>query len=96
MALREKLFEAEVQNRDLRGKMRDAVTLTPESASQRKRKRDAVLSQSGKAQEHTRAADASTLASKVEAKTNVIMGELEVLTSVRTGNVIREHLTTNR
>lgn len=95
MTLREKLFEAEVQNRDLRGKMRDTVTLTPESASQRKRKRDAVFSQSGKAQEHTRAAEGSTLASKVEAKTNLIMGELEVLTSVRTGNVIREHLTTN-
>lgn len=93
--LREKLFEAEVQNRDLRGNIKDTVTLTPENASQRKRKRESIASvssQSRKAQEHARAAEGSTLASKVEAKTNLIMGELEVLISARTGKVHHENL----
>lgn len=97
-ASRDRVFELEVQNRDLRENMQDRVNLSTENPSQKKRKRNAtesVSSRSERAQEHTRAAERSTLASKLEAKTSLIMEELEVLISTRIGNVHNEHSTTH-
>ena len=83
---------------------RNTRSTTPENASQRKRKRDAIKAvptRLARAQEHARMAQSSTLASKIEAKTistteeleALIIEELEPLTSAGTGNVHSELLT---
>ena len=83
-ALRDRVIDLEVQNQNLRRRTTDIETLTPENASQRKRKRDAVESVPSRS---TGAAEGSALASEIDAKTILIMGDLEVLATAKTGNV---------
>ena len=75
-ALWHRVLELEVQNEHLRRRTR---TSTPENASQRKRKRDAieaVPTRLAGAQEHARMAQSSTLASKIEEKKSYIIEEI--------------------
>lgn len=90
-----------MQNEHRRRKTRST---TPENASQRKRKRDAIEAvpmRLARAQERARMAQSSTLASKIESKAistieeleALTVEELEPLTSAGTGNVHSELLT---
>ncbi|KAA6408596.1 MAG: hypothetical protein FRX48_07678 [Lasallia pustulata] len=79
-ALRHRVLELEVQNEHRRRKTRST---TPENASQRKRKRDAIEAvpmRLARAQERARMAQSSTLASKIESKAISTIEELEALT----------------
>ena len=88
--LRDRVFELEVQNEELRGKIKETLSLTPENDSQRKRKRnghDQVRSPYERRQKHPKSASASPTVVRAEVKINLIVDELEVMAPSTTGKI---------